>query len=345
MSGTQSNTHNEMKLLFDHSLPFLLAHGGFQIQIEQTKAALQALGLNVEHLRWWDNAQKGQIIHYFGRPLTGYVDLAHSKGLKIVVSELLTGLGSRTPAQRVLQKLVTRATRSLVPKAFTMRQGWGTFQTADALVALTSWEAYLLADIFQADPNKIHVVPNGVERAFFEAKAEERGLWLVCTATITERKRVLETAEAAVAANVPLWIIGKPYSQTSDYFLKFKALHERYPTLIRYQGAIDDRHELARAYRQARGFVLLSTMESLSLSALEAAACRCPLLLSDLPWARSVFGDQVRYCSVTASKGQTAASLHQFYDHAQKIAPPSVPLTWTQVAQQLLQVYERLLKA
>ena len=31
-------------------------------------------------------------------------------------------------------------------------------------------------------------------------------------------------------------------------------------------------------------------MESLSLSALEAAACGCPVLLSDLPWARTVFG-------------------------------------------------------
>ena len=41
------------------------------------------------------------------------------------------------------------------------------------------------------------------------------------------------------------------------------------------------------SYREARGFVLLSAMESLSLSALEAAACECPLFLSDLPWARS----------------------------------------------------------
>jgi len=89
-----------MKVLFDHSFPFFLAHGGFQTQIEQSKAALEAVGVEVEFLRWWDDAQRGDIIHYFGRPVGAYVDLARKKGIKFVLAELLTGLGSRrTPAE------------------------------------------------------------------------------------------------------------------------------------------------------------------------------------------------------------------------------------------------------
>jgi hypothetical protein len=34
-----------MKILFDHPNPFLLAHGGFQIQIEQTQKALEGIGI------------------------------------------------------------------------------------------------------------------------------------------------------------------------------------------------------------------------------------------------------------------------------------------------------------
>ena len=34
-----------MKVLFDHPNPFLLAHGGFQVQIKQTKKALEELGI------------------------------------------------------------------------------------------------------------------------------------------------------------------------------------------------------------------------------------------------------------------------------------------------------------
>ena len=33
-----------MKVLFNYNIPFSLAHGGAQIQVEQTSKALQALG-------------------------------------------------------------------------------------------------------------------------------------------------------------------------------------------------------------------------------------------------------------------------------------------------------------
>src|SRR5687768_6171179 len=97
-----------MKVLFDHPSPFLLAHGGFQTQIEQTKAALDGAGVEVEYLRWWDATQKGDLIHFFGRPGASYVDFAHHKGMKVVLSELLAGLGARSPLLRFLQKALMR---------------------------------------------------------------------------------------------------------------------------------------------------------------------------------------------------------------------------------------------
>jgi len=84
-----------LKILFDHPNPFCLAHGGFQIQIEQTKEALKKIGCEVDWLRWWDVGQKADLIHYFGRPHPAYIQQCHDKGLKVVMAELLTGLGSR----------------------------------------------------------------------------------------------------------------------------------------------------------------------------------------------------------------------------------------------------------
>jgi len=55
-----------MKVLIDHQLPFLLAHGGLQIQIEQAKAALEEACLEVECLHWWDPEQRGDITRLFG---------------------------------------------------------------------------------------------------------------------------------------------------------------------------------------------------------------------------------------------------------------------------------------
>ncbi len=332
-----------MRVLFDHPFPFALTHGGFQTQIEQTRLALERIGVTVEPLRWWDDAQRGDIIHYFGRPLPSYIEAAHQKGVKVILAELLTGTGSRSRNALRVQKVMIALSRKLLPGAFTVRLSWDSFRLADACVALTGWEAELMRYLFNAPPEKIQVVPNGVETAFFNAPATVRGRWLVCTATITERKRVLELAEAAVAARTPVWIIGKPYSEQDPYGRRFLQVAAGAPEFVRYEGPISDRARLATIYREARGFVLLSAMESLSLSALEAAACECPLLLSDLPWARTVFGGAARYCAVPGSKDETARCLAEFHAAAPGLAAPQKPASWAEVATQFRAIYERVL--
>jgi hypothetical protein len=333
----------EMKILFNCHVPFGLAHGGAQIQIEQTQSGLEKIGVEVERLRWWDDTQSGDILHHFGRIPEPLVQLAQQKGMKVIMAELLTGQGSRSVVSLKTQQLLARAAEAMLPDSLSARFGWRSYQMVDGIVALTHWEATLMNWLFNAPPNKTHVVTNGVEDAFFQSQKATRGQWLVCTATIVQRKRVLEVAEAAVMAKTPLWIIGKPYSESDPYAKQFTALARANPQLIRYEGAISDRAQLARIYREARGFVLLSTMESLSLSALEAAACECPLLLSDLPWARTTFKEDARYCAITSPSG-TTPFLRQFYNEAPNLKFPPKPSTWTDVAMQFKTIYEKLLR-
>lgn len=332
-----------MKVLFDHVMPFSLAHGGFQQQLAQTKSALERAGVEVDYVRWWDASQRGDIIHFVGRPTTDYVAFAHGQGCKVVIGELLTATGSRSRSELALQKNLTSVLRKILPATFATRMAWDSYRLADACIALTPWEAHLMNYLFGAPKERIHVVPNGVEEVFLNSAKVTRGQWLVCTATITERKRVLELAEAAVRAQTPLWIIGKAYADSDPYAQKIFALAKQYPQIIRYEGAIADRARLAQIYREARGFVLLSSMESLSLSALEAAACECPLLLSDLPWARSTFGNTTNYCPLTDSVETTSRVLRKFYDAAPSLQSPPKPATWGEVARQLKEIYERLL--
>jgi glycosyltransferase involved in cell wall biosynthesis len=331
-----------MRVIFDHPDPFLLSHGGFQIQIEQTFSALREAKVDVEYLRWWDDRQSTDIIHYFGRPGAAYVDQAQKKGIRIVMAQLLTGLGSRSQRMLPFQRVAITLAGKTLPKMITRRFAWEVFQKVDAAVALTPWEAHLMTYMFGAPKKKVHVVGNGVEQVFLQSTPATRGQWLVCTATVTERKRVLELAEAAISAKTPLWIIGKPYAESDPYAQRFLAMARQNSQIIRYEGAISDRAQLARIYREARGFVLLSTMESLSLSALEAAACECPLLLSDLPWARTTFKESASYCPVTSTSG-TAAALRKFYDMAPQQKLPAKPPTWSEIAGQLKTVYEQVL--
>lgn len=332
-----------MNVLLSHHLPFMLAHGGLQIQIEQTRAGLEQIGVPVEYQRWWDPAQKVDIIHHFGRLQISILRFAQSKGVKLVLAELLTAQGSRSSGRLALQRLATRGMQRFLPELITGNFNWESYRAADACLANTSWEAHLMHYLFGAPKTRIHVVPNGVEEVFFNSKASERSDWLVCTATITERKRVLELAQAAVHARVPVWIIGRPYADSAPYYTRFLELARREPKFVRYEGGISDRGKMAQVYRQARGFVLLSTMETLSLSAGEAAACECPLLLSDLPWARSGYASGATFCPIT-SVPETAKHLRAFYDAAPGLPRPAKPPTWADVARQLEQIYKSLLE-
>jgi glycosyltransferase involved in cell wall biosynthesis len=331
-----------MKVLFNNHTPFMLAHGGAQIQIEQTMAALGQEGVEVEALRWWDDRQSGDILHHFARIPTSLLRLARQKGMGVVFSDCLAAPGSRSTASRKLQKLLRITLSGLLPQSIVGVHNWQSYVEADACLALTPWERHLMADVFGAPPEKIHIVSKGVEEVFLNSRPAPRGPWLVCTATVTWRKRVLELAQAAAAAQTPLWVIGKPYSETDPYAQQFLALAKANAQTVRFEGPVQDRAKLAQIYREARGFVLLSSFESLSLSALEAAACQCPLLLSDLPWARMTFKDKGQYCSVNGSTSTTARALRSFYDAAPALPRPSKPRSWLEVARQLKIIYEKV---
>jgi glycosyltransferase involved in cell wall biosynthesis len=328
-----------MKILFHCPVPFMLAHGGQQIQILRTREALEKLGIEVEFLRWHDAEQPGDVLQVFGRIPVHLLAAAQRKGMKVVVADLLAAQGARPAWRRSLQKFIMRGLESVMSADQATALGWRSYGLADACIALTDWEARLLREMFGARPERIHVVPNGVEDVFLNAARAQRGPWLVCVATIAQVKRVVELAQAAIEAQTPIWFIGQPYSESDSYVQSFVQLARSNPNIIRYEGPIQDRTKLAQAYREARGFVLLSAWESLSLSALEASACECPLLLSDLPWARSAFSQGTWYCPVTNS-APTAEHLRKFYNAAPTLKPPPKPLTWLEVGQQLLRVYK-----
>jgi glycosyltransferase involved in cell wall biosynthesis len=329
-----------MKIVIDHHSPFILAHGGFQIQIEQTYKALLGMDAQVEMMRWWDDKQAPNLIHFFGKANTGYLQKAKSKGIATVVSELHTGLGSHSRTKKYIQSKVIGAVKRFMPP-LANRMNWDSYDHADAIIALTTYEAKLIKNIFHADRKRVHVVPNGVDDVFFQTANSPREDWLLCTATITERKRVNELAQAAKAAGLKLKVLGRPYSEKDPYFMNFIDIVASSRGLVEWHGEITDRATLADYYRKARAFVLASTMESQSLSALEAAACQCPLILTDLPWARTTFGPSAVYLPNIGHINTLAPALCEALVRSATKPPPRV-LSWVEVADRLIGIYKAL---
>jgi glycosyltransferase involved in cell wall biosynthesis len=145
-------------------------------------------------------------------------------------------------------------------------------------------------------------------------------------------------AQAAILARIKLRFLGEPYSAEDSYFKQFMATVKESAGWVEYGGGITDRKRLAEEYRASKGFILLSAMESQSLSALEAAACGCPLLLSDLPWAKVSFGTQASYAPV-ASPATTAPFLKKFYETINEAARVQKVVSWNEVAEQLERIY------
>src|SRR5580700_6208943 len=147
-----------MKILLDHHLPFLMAHGGAQIQIEQTKAALERIGVEVEFLRWWDNAQRGDLVHFFVAPGAGYVEYAHAVHLPVVITQLFTETCNRTGAQLKRQGLFVRSFLAL-PFGHGVKQqlAWNTFRQCDQNVVGLEAERRVLETVYDVPPERISV--------------------------------------------------------------------------------------------------------------------------------------------------------------------------------------------
>jgi glycosyltransferase involved in cell wall biosynthesis len=329
-----------MTILLDHPSPFFLAHGGHQTQIEQTKAALERRGCEVEFLRWWDDSQRPDLIHYFGVPSLSYIQQAHAKGISVVITHLLTATCNRPKWKIRLQGQVIRFLMAMPGWGIIRDQlSWRALRAVDKVIVGLQAEAYVLQTAFGVAREKIAVIPLGLPETFLNLPAPSRDKpYLITTGTITQRKRSVELADMALAAKVPILFVGKPYSLDDPYWGEFQKRIDGKNVL--HQDHVSDTSELIRLLQGARGFVIYSLYENWCLSAHEAAACGLPVLVQDQPWSREVFSGRANYLP-NKSLSRNAEYLSRFFAEAVELpAPPCTLVSWDEVAQRIAEVYE-----
>jgi D-inositol-3-phosphate glycosyltransferase len=183
-------------------------------------------------------------------------------------------------------------------------------QQADLLIASTSDEAQELTDGYGADPERVFVVPPGVDLATFQpmeradARREigygnERLLLFVGR---LERLKGVEVAIRALALlrdrqhdDVRLLILGEDSHEGDESEkdrLKAIASETGVRDRVDFVGSVAH-HELPYFYSAADLCVMPSYSESFGLVALEAQACGCPVVASGVSGLRSVVRDEV----------------------------------------------------
>ena len=322
----------------------MLAPGGTQVQVEQTKAGLESLGIEVEFLRWWDRGQRGDLIHYFGTPSNSFLDLARGAGLPVVMTNLFTETCNRSSLRLTLQGwLIQIALRIPAARQVKHQLNWATYNHAAHNVVGLECEKNVLATVYRVPAERISVVPLGLPENFLRAGSGlRRGEHLICTGTITERKFFAELAAMARAAEVPVLFVGKPNHPDDPYWLRFQKLIDG--RWVKHQPFVESQAEMVALLQAARGFVLMSRFENWCLSAHEAVACGLPVLVPDQNWARERFGNGACYFKNLGFNNANVRQLKSFYAAAATLPAPAIKLhSWLEVAQELKKVYAQVL--
>jgi len=329
-----------MKVMFSHSLPFSLAHGGIQTMIESLMRELSVLGVEVEPERWWDPNQTCDIMHFVQRPHQGNAELAKQKGRKLLMREIYDVVASESQSRLLMRSWATKAARAFVP-SFDRRLNF--YRELDALVYEVPHEWTVVQQIYGLPPEKGFIIPPGLDRSAIDAlaKPEPEGDYLVSVGTICSRKNSVLLAMCARKAETPVVFVGKPFSQDDPYFIEFQRLiDDKY---VQFAGWVPE-EEKYKILRGARGFVLLSRGESGCIAAHEASAAKLPLFLPDLPWAANGYpaSDRLHLVSLRSAKG-IVAQLKGFYEGARRGKEMTFPIkTWAEVAQMYLEIYKKL---
>jgi len=333
-----------VKVLIDSPTPVLLAHGGAQIQIEQTKAGLEALGVEVEFLRWWDKDQRGDLIHYFGTASNSYQALAQSVGLPVVMTNLFAEPCNRSKSRLRWQgRLIEVVLGIPVGRQVKNQLIWSTYRNATHNIVGLECEKFVLENAFLVPPERVSLVPLGLSENYLKAGSGHRDTGhLICTGTITRRKNSVELARLARAAGVPIRFVGRPYHPADDYWRQFQSLVDG--QFVQHAPHTDSELEMVRHLQSARGFVLMSQFENWCLSAHEAVACGLPVLVQDQTWSRERFGNQAHYFETIGFSEENVRRLKRFYAEAPGLAAPTIKLdSWTEVAAQIKTIYEKVL--
>ena len=142
---------------------------------------------------------------------------------------------------------------------------------------------------------KISVVYNAIDRQLFrpltsDIRHQTSAPFVLCVSSIDPRKnfaRLIEACQGLTGAK--LYIVGK-YNRVFSQQMQLDTASEH----IQFLGRVSD-DELVRLYNQAECFVFPSLYEGFGLPPLEAMACGCPVLVSDIPVEREVCGEAAQY--------------------------------------------------
>jgi glycosyltransferase involved in cell wall biosynthesis len=235
---------------------------------------------------------------------------------------------------------------------------------AGRIIAPTQASADALAGVAKANPDKIRVIPHGIDDRFREPLSrgeledfrQQQGLpqkFALFVGQIEPKKNLAQLVKAFFAARMncgflhKLLLVGKPawgFKQVARAIRTHKQAGN-----IFFTGYLPDA-ALPALYRLADALLFPSIVEGFGLPALEAAACATPILISRDPALQEVTGDAALSIDANDLPKLRAGIERVLTDEKlrsrlKQAGPPrAAEFTWERAAHATLEVYKELLE-
>jgi len=163
----------------------------------------------------------------------------------------------------------------------------------DGVITVTHFQKKKILKWFQISPDKVYVVPNGVDtKVFKKFKGPNifKEKYILFVGWIHVRKGVIPLLNAfnTIKHRIKhkLYLVGATAWGTEPVFSEIEKLGLN--NRVKVIGAIKH-EELPIYYSNAEMMVLPTLNDSFALPVLEAMACQCPVILSDIPSLKEIY--------------------------------------------------------
>ena len=260
------------------------------------------------------------------------------------------------------------STLSLKQKVYARLMFRAAVRRSASVITVSEFSRTEITKYLNVSPDRVHVIPNGINHALFRVIKQEDLLqqvrqqyqlperFILYVGNVKPHKNLLTLVKAFArlpSSDEPyhLVIVGKKEGFiTGDTALHdFIQQNEMLVRRVLFTGFVEE-EDLPVLYSLARLFVFPSYYEGFGLPPLEAMACGCPVLTSDRASMPEMCGEAAAYVSPDDAEAM-AARMHQLLQLSatdrslvvQRGLQRAASYTWEQSAHQHQRLIERLL--
>lgn len=308
-----------MKVKYLPWQPHCFAFGGLEIQMLSTLNAVQNVGVDAAKMDVWSRDNDFDILHVWGLDHIHEIAVyfASKAGKKIVITSLFQNFD---PLVKRLRHFVSSYTG--IAKCMT-----GIAAMADSIVVVNDIEADIAHKYFKIPYSKITYIPNIVDSKYFDKPTGTiksfRGMhgYVLATGSICVRKNQLNLAKACKKLNLKLILVGNTLLGEEVYGAEVTAVIDEMSGSMIIEGLPPHSEELISAYRNCAVFALPSQFEQGPISAYEALATGCKLLIANKKYSYQEFYQNVKRVDPN-SIDSIAAGLKDIINNPEKYEQP-----------------------